>query len=92
MPETDKVILVNSPNSGDGKSTMASLLAFAFAMDRKRVVLVDLDLRASRMHTNLGINHDPGMSSVLTGATALQYRPAAVGSAAPTAAVTAFSS
>ncbi len=41
-----KVLLVASPNAGDGRSTIASNLAISFAESGARVLLVDADLRS----------------------------------------------
>jgi len=41
-----KVLLVASPNAGDGRSTVASNLAISFAESGARVLLVDADLRS----------------------------------------------
>jgi capsular exopolysaccharide synthesis family protein len=41
-----KILLITSPNSGDGRSTIASNLAISFAESGARVLLVDADLRS----------------------------------------------
>jgi capsular exopolysaccharide synthesis family protein len=41
-----KILLVASPNAGDGRSTVASNLAISFAESGARVLLVDADLRS----------------------------------------------
>lgn len=45
-----KVILITSPEAGNGKSFIAANLAFAYAQDGKKVLLVDCDLRRGRQH------------------------------------------
>ncbi len=40
-----KTILISSSVPGEGKSTVASNLAISFSLDRKRVLLIDADLR-----------------------------------------------
>lgn len=53
-----KVVLVTSPESGDGKSFTAANLAVAFAQDKKRVLIVDGDMRKGRQHEIFGIRNE----------------------------------
>src|SRR5436305_13751160 len=53
--DRSKVILVTSPNSGDGKTTSAANLACVMAQAGKRVLLMDADLRNPRQHVVFGI-------------------------------------
>lgn len=53
-----KVILVTSPEPGDGKSFIAANLAIAFAQDEKNVLIIDGDMRRGRQHDIFDIqNH-----------------------------------
>jgi capsular exopolysaccharide synthesis family protein len=45
-----KVILVTSPEAGDGKSFISANLAVAYAQDGKNVLIIDADLRRGREH------------------------------------------
>ena len=45
-----KVILMTSPEAGDGKSYISANLAVAYAQEGKKVLLVDADLRKGRQH------------------------------------------
>ncbi|MBQ3325783.1 CpsD/CapB family tyrosine-protein kinase [Candidatus Saccharibacteria bacterium] len=45
-----KVILVTSPEPGDGKSFIVANLATAFAQDDKNVLIIDGDMRRGRQH------------------------------------------
>ena len=45
-----KVILITSPEAGDGKSMMTANLAVAYAQEGKKVLLIDADLRRGRQH------------------------------------------
>jgi capsular exopolysaccharide synthesis family protein len=61
-----QVIPVTSPGAGDGKSTVAANLAISLAQSGKRVILLDCDLRSTKMQdlfrlTRLG----DGLKSVM---------------------------
>lgn len=60
-----KTILVASPSSGDGKTTVASNLAIALAQVGKRVLLLDADLRHPRQHETFGVENHAGLADVL---------------------------
>ncbi|MDQ2799346.1 MAG: CpsD/CapB family tyrosine-protein kinase, partial [Armatimonadota bacterium] len=60
-----RTLLVTSSNPGEGKTTTAANLAFAMAMDGKRVILVDTDLRRPSMHKLLSLPTMPGLTDVL---------------------------
>jgi succinoglycan biosynthesis transport protein ExoP len=62
-----RTLLVTSPNPGEGKTTTAANLAFAMAMDGKKVILVDTDLRRPSLHKLLDLPLVPGLSDVLLG-------------------------
>jgi len=61
-----KSILIASAAPGEGKSTVATNLAFALAYGGARVLLVDGDLRRGRLHKTLGTPCDPGLSDLLS--------------------------
>ena len=62
-----RTLLVTSANPGEGKTTTAANLAFAMAMDGKKVILVDTDLRRPSLHTLLDVPAVPGLTDVLLG-------------------------
>ena len=64
-----KVIMITSPEPGDGKTTLASNLAVALAQSGKRVLLIDGDLRRPTVHRMLRIPQEAGLSEVLMGKT-----------------------
>jgi len=67
-----KTILVTSSTAGDGKTTLVSNLAIAIAQAGQRTLILDADFRKPMQHKIFEVNHeDKGLSSVLTGATAL---------------------
>ena len=60
-----KTILIASPSSGDGKTTVASNLAIALAQVGKRVLLLDADLRHPKQHETFGVENHAGLGDVL---------------------------
>lgn len=62
-----KVILVSSPESGDGKTTTTANLAVAMAQSGKRVLLIDADLRRPSVHALFHLRGDVGLADVLGG-------------------------
>lgn len=62
-----RTLLITSSNPGEGKTTTAANLAFAMAMDGKKVILVDTDLRRPSMHKLLDLPPLPGLTDVLLG-------------------------
>jgi len=68
MDQAAKSLLVTSTAQGEGKSTISSNLAQAYATTDTKVVLVDVDLRKPRLHKLFCNNgQHKGMSQVLTG-------------------------
>lgn len=65
-----QVILIASPNRGDGKTTVALNLAMAFSSLGTRTLLIEADLRAGRLAAQFGIKPTvPGLGEVLAGTT-----------------------
>jgi capsular exopolysaccharide synthesis family protein len=71
-------VLVTSSNVGEGKTTVACSLAIALADVTRlaegngtgmvpRVLIVDADLRAPRVHTVLGVPQGPGLAELIEG-------------------------
>ncbi|TBL70849.1 CpsD/CapB family tyrosine-protein kinase [Paenibacillus thalictri] len=61
-----QVILVTSAVDGEGKSTNAFLLAAACAIDNKKVLLIDADMRRPSIHELASIVNRSGLSNVLS--------------------------
>jgi succinoglycan biosynthesis transport protein ExoP len=61
------ILMVTSSGPGEGKSTIASNMAFILAQSGKRVILVDGDLRRPNVHRMLDIPNRIGLSDVLRG-------------------------
>lgn len=62
-----KSILVTSSEMGEGKSTTAGNLAFAFSQNDKKVIIVDCDLRKPVLHKKFRISNMVGLSDILVG-------------------------
>jgi capsular exopolysaccharide synthesis family protein len=70
--KTMRMIVVTSPNPGDGKTTAAINLATVTALSLgRRVLLVDCDLRKPKVHLALGLRPEAGLAEVLTGTKSL---------------------
>jgi len=63
-----KAVTVTSAINGEGKTISSINLAISMAHDlnKKRILLIDADLRRSRVHKYLGINPEIGLSDLLT--------------------------
>ncbi|CAH0198580.1 Tyrosine-protein kinase ptk [Pedobacter sp. Bi27] len=61
--ENDKVILLTSSMSGEGKSFTAINLGNILALAGKKVLLMELDLRKPGLSVKLGVSNDIGFSN-----------------------------
>ena len=67
LPTTDdKVMLVTSSVSGEGKSFVSLNLASSFSLLGKRVALVGMDIRSPKLAQMLDINDAPGVTAFLS--------------------------
>ncbi len=66
VEQSRHMIAFTSPNPAEGKSTTISNLAISLAETKKRVLLVDADLRRPSIHRLFGLDVSPGLSDVLT--------------------------
>ncbi len=62
-----KKILISSMSPKEGKTTISSNLAATIADNDFKVVLIDCDLRKSRLHKVFELNNHKGLSSYLAG-------------------------
>ena len=62
---TPRSILVASPGSGEGKTTIAAQLAMSMAQGGKKVVLLDANLRQPSLHKYFGIENKLGLADML---------------------------
>lgn len=67
-----QVIMVTSPEPGDGKSTTAVNLALTFVLGGKKVLLIDADMRRPTTHKLLGTDRGPGLAEMLHGGERMQ--------------------
>ena len=62
----DKVIMVTSSSSGEGKSFISVNLAASLALLGKKVVLIGMDIRKPQIANYLGIQSSPGVTQYLS--------------------------
>jgi capsular exopolysaccharide synthesis family protein len=60
-----KTFVVTSPGRSEGKSTIALNLAAVLALQNKKVLLVDGDLRQGALSKTLGFSSKPGLSELV---------------------------
>ena len=65
------VIAVTSPARGDGKSSIAAMLAEAFARKGQRTLLIDADIHASRVADVFGVRQTAPISEIVRDGTRL---------------------
>lgn len=66
LPGTDdKVVLVTSSVSGEGKTFVAANVAASFALSGKRTVLIDMDVRSPKFADLFKLPATPGVSTLV---------------------------
>jgi tyrosine-protein kinase Etk/Wzc len=65
--KNDKIIMITSSMSGEGKSFIAVNLSIALAMSGKKVILLELDLRKPKISKTLGLDNSVGFSNFIIG-------------------------
>ena len=63
--KNDKVLIITSADSREGKTLTTLNMAIMVAQMGKRVLLLDMDLRRGRLHRSLGLEREPGVTDVL---------------------------
>jgi succinoglycan biosynthesis transport protein ExoP len=64
---SDLVLVVTSAEAGEGKSFTAAKLATSFALDDRKVVVVDADLPRASLHEQFKVPSGAGLGDVLRG-------------------------
>ncbi|OLP18721.1 hypothetical protein BST81_09050 [Leptolyngbya sp. 'hensonii'] len=59
-------LVITSPDTQDGKSTVSTYLSQAAAGMAQKVLLVDLDLHRPQLHERLGVSNMLGLSDLIT--------------------------
>jgi protein-tyrosine kinase len=62
-----KLLVIASPESGEGRSYLAANLAIVFSQLGARTLLMDADLRKPRQHQIFGLPETHGLSTLLAG-------------------------
>ena len=65
--QKSRILLITSPCDTEGKSTTAANLAASMAQQKKKVLLIDANLRKPSLHTFFKLSNTNGLSDVLTG-------------------------
>jgi succinoglycan biosynthesis transport protein ExoP len=65
--QTLRTMVITSASPGEGKTTTAANLAVSFAQQGMRILLVDCDLRRSRIHKLFEIARGPGITELVIG-------------------------
>lgn len=62
-----KTIMITSPDPKEGKSTTTALLAISLTQARKKVLVVDADMRVPKQYKLFDLSNEIGLSDVLNG-------------------------
>lgn len=68
-----KMLALNSPERGEGRSHIAANLAVVFSQLGERTLLIDADLRHPRQHEIFKLGNRSGLSAVLAGRCSLDH-------------------
>jgi polysaccharide biosynthesis transport protein len=70
--ENAKIIMLTSSAPGEGKSLITANLGVSFALDHKKTVIIDCDLRKPRVHTIFNEEEAPGYLNYFFGKTSFE--------------------
>jgi tyrosine-protein kinase Etk/Wzc len=68
--DTNRSLMVTGPSPLDGKTTVAANLAAALALNGRKTLLVDANVRRPEIHRLFGVGNEKGFSDVLNGTVA----------------------
>jgi succinoglycan biosynthesis transport protein ExoP len=60
-----QVLIITSPGAGEGKTTVISNLALAYAETNRSVLLIDCDTRKPKLHRIFDVRNDSGLLELL---------------------------
>lgn len=63
--QKSSTIMVTSSRPGEGKSTIAGMLALTSAQRGKKTLLIDADFRKPTLHSRFGIPREPGLTNLV---------------------------
>lgn len=63
--EHQRVLVITSASSGEGKTTAAANLAITLAKMNRKVLLIDGDIRSPRIHHIFGLDNSTGVTDLL---------------------------
>ncbi|MBS1781995.1 MAG: polysaccharide biosynthesis tyrosine autokinase [Bacteroidetes bacterium] len=70
--QSKKVYLVTSSMSGEGKTFISLNLGITMTLAKKRVVIMEYDLRKPKLSSYLGLHNEGGISSYLAGISGIE--------------------
>lgn len=70
--KNEQSLVVTSSGPREGKSTLAVNLAYTLALNGKRTLLIDTDMRKPRLHRSFGITNDFGISNLILGESSIE--------------------
>lgn len=65
VDEPVRTVMVASAQAGEGKTTTITNLAVTYAMEGKRVLLIDADMRKPSLHRKFDLSNRTGLTSLL---------------------------
>ncbi|HEY1031401.1 MAG TPA: polysaccharide biosynthesis tyrosine autokinase [Flavipsychrobacter sp.] len=70
--QNNRVLMITSSSSGEGKSFISINLGITMTLAKKRVVIMEFDLRKPKISQYLGLPNDGGISGYLAGINGLE--------------------
>ena len=67
LENQSRTLVITSPNYKEGKSTTTVNLAISMAQDKKKVLIIDADVRKPNIHLMFKIKNTMGLTNVLSG-------------------------